>query len=246
MILEIDAGNTRIKWRLLNAADGAQFAVGVCANEEEFFAALAKINRPAMVRLSSVRGPESTQTIGDWVQQLWGLGVTVARVTRCCAGVTNHYEDMNRLGVDRWLAMLAAFRRANGACVIVDAGTALTVDAVAATGSHLGGYILPGRQLMAKVLQENTRIRLNDEALSPATDLGHGTEAAVRNGIIASEVALVEKVVRDCRSQLGDFVLYLAGGDAPVLAELLAEFEPQIVSDLVLEGLSLACPEGSE
>ena len=246
MILEIDAGNTRIKWRVVEAGDSTQLSMGVSPNEQGLFDELLELTRPALIRLSSVRGPQSTQAISDWVAGQWNMSVAVARVTRSCAGVTNHYEDMSRLGVDRWLAMLAAFKRANGACVIVDAGTALTVDAVDPGGSHLGGYILPGRQLMAKVLQDNTRIRLSDEAMQASTELGHGTEASVRNGIYASEVALIEKVLRDCRKQLGNSVLYLAGGDAPILAELLAEFKPEIVSDLVLDGLALACPGNVE
>lgn len=241
MILEIDAGNSRIKWRALDSAN-EPIAMGVVPDEQALFAELEKLTSPTMVRMSSVRGPEATDAICQWAEQQWKLPVHVASVTRNCAGVTNHYQDMGRLGVDRWLAMLAAFNRARGACVIVDAGTALTIDAVSAEGSHLGGYILPGRQLMAKVLQENTRIRLAPEPPEAAVDLGHGTEAAVRNGIYASEIALIEKVVRDCHAQLGELAIYLAGGDAPVLSELLGDLETEIVSDLVLDGLVLACP----
>lgn len=247
MILEIDAGNTRIKWRTLSAADHQLIASGVAADENELFAHFSGDTRLTVIRLSCVRGPDAIAQITEWAQTSLGIPVQVATVTRECAGVSNHYSDMSRMGVDRWLAMLAAFNRTRGACVIVDAGTALTVDAISDEGSHLGGYILPGRQLQAKVLQDNTRIRLKIEP-SPTIDLGHDTEAAVLNGIYASQVALIEKVLRVSGEKSDNLKLYLAGGDAPVLRDLLAQtdaFEVEVVSDLVLDGLRLSCKEGN-
>lgn len=246
MILEIDAGNTRIKWRTLNVGDNQIIASGVVADECELFAQFSGDSGLTVIRLSCVRGPDAIRQISEWAQESLGISVQVAKVTRECAGVSNHYSDMSRMGVDRWLAMLAAFNRVRGACVIVDAGTALTVDAISGEGSHLGGYILPGRQLQTNVLQDNTRIRLKNEP-SPAIDLGHDTEAAVVNAIYASQIALIEKVLRTCGEDSGNLKLYLAGGDAPVLSELLAQsggFEIEIVSDLVLDGLRLSCSGG--
>lgn len=243
MILEIDAGNTRIKWRTLSAADFQPIASGVVVDEQELFEQFPPAKGLTVIRLSCVRGADAIARISEWARTSLGISVQVAKVTRECAGVTNHYSDLSRLGVDRWLAMLAAFNRARGACVIVDAGTAMTVDAVNGEGSHLGGYILPGRQLQAKVLQDNTRIRLKTDQ-SPVTDLGHGTEAAVINGIFASQVALIEKVLQSCGDKSANLTLYLAGGDAPVFCDLLSHsgaFDIEIVSDLVLDGLRLTC-----
>jgi len=247
VILEIDAGNTRIKWRTLSTGDLRLVASGVAADEQELFVQFSSDTGLTAVRLSCVRGPDAIAQVAEWAAGL-GISAQVATVSRECAGVSNHYEDMSRLGVDRWLAMLAGFNRAQGACVIVDAGTALTIDAIDTDGSHLGGYILPGRQLQARVLQDNTRIRLSNDP-QPSIDLGHGTEAAVVNGIYASQIALIEKVLGDCGEKSGKLTLYLAGGDAQVLNDLLAPaaaFDTEIVADLVLDGLRLGCTEGAD
>lgn len=248
MILEIDAGNTRIKWRSLSADNDETGVSGVVADERELFAQFSGNSGLTAIRLSCVRGPDSIEQISEWARTSLGIFAQVAKVTRECAGVRNHYRDMSRMGVDRWLAMLAAFNRARGACVIVDAGTAMTVDALSDEGSHLGGYILPGHQLQVKALQDNTRIRLKTEP-APAIDLGHDTETAVVNGIYASQVSLIEKVLKSCAGKSGHSKLYLAGGDAAALSDLLSPanaLEVEIVSDLVLDGLQLACNEGGD
>ena len=137
--------------------------------------------------------------------------------------------------------MIAAYNRQPGACVVVDAGTALTVDMVDAGGLHLGGYILPGRRLMAQSLEANTQIRLQQRD-TDHTDPGISTDSAVLNGILASQVALLEWVLETMNRQNPQLQLYLAGGDAALLARHVADHDPQIVASLVLDGLAWACP----
>jgi len=249
LILEIDAGNSRIKWRLVpgTEADDSELLADVADDEEALFTQLANLSGIEAVRLSCVRGAESIEAVKAWAAEALGLAVQVATVTRSCAGVRNQYEELSRLGVDRWLAIIAAYNRAQSACVIVDAGTAITVDVLAKDGEHQGGYILPGRRLMARAIEDNTRIRLLEEP-KPSTALGHGTEAAVCNGIYASQIALLQSVIADTLTASGRLKLFLAGGDAVVLSELLGsseEYESEIVSDLVLDGLALVCTEDS-
>lgn len=244
MILEIDAGNSRIKWRVIDASGGKPLAAGVAADEQELAAQVAPDVALTAARLGCVRGEAAIEQLQAWVASQWPCSLQVARVERECAGVRNHYKDLSRLGVDRWLAMIAAYNRKQTACVIVDAGTALTIDALDAHGNHLGGYILPGRRLMTRAIEENTRIRLQSVP-EPTIEPGHGTEAAVCNAVYASQVALIEKVLRDCADEQVNPQLFLAGGDAPVLASLLAGAaqDTEIVADLVLDGLRFACPE---
>ncbi len=248
MILEIDAGNSRIKWRILGMADHQPIESGVVENEEALLARIRPETTLLAARLSCVRGDAAIAQLQAWVEKTWNFPLQVARVTRECAGVRNQYEELSRLGVDRWLAMLAAFNKAMQACVVVDAGTALTIDVLDEQGTHQGGFILPGRKLMAKVIQDNTRIRLQNEP-APSIALGHGTEAAVCNGIYASQVALIEKVLREHTGQSGGIKLYLAGGDAAALSQLISDrgaFRTEIVADLVLDGLAFACPVGGD
>lgn len=255
MILELDVGNTRIKWRQLQAGSGKPLRVNAVASVADLATGEAGDTRPAMVRLCSVRAPETVSEIKAWVRETWSLEVQEAGVTRSCAGVTNHYADLGRLGVDRWLAMIAAFHRRPGGCVIVDSGTAMTVDIVADDGQHQGGYIVPGSGLVCRVLEEHTRIRLDDSRTQVGIVPGHSTDEAVRHGALAMQVALVEKALRYLPDNTPQLNLYLTGGDAELLAQHLdlsgwageAESaarlrEPELVSGLVLDGLAYACP----
>ena len=241
MILELDAGNTRIKWRQLDEASGETIAAGVFDDAEALTASDLSGSRPVMVRMCSVRGAAVAESIGQWVTAQWGLPLQLARVTRSCAGVTNQYQDLSRMGADRWLAMIAAYNRKPGASVVVDAGTAFTVDMIDASGLHLGGYILPGRRLMMESLEGNTLIRLRRRD-TESTDPGNDTDAAVLNGILASQVALLERVMQRMAAAGAPVSLFLAGGDAPLLAGELRGFAPEILASLVLDGLAYACP----
>lgn len=246
MILELDVGNTRIKWRQLGSQSGQTLESGAVTDLDELIGLCSTFARPDFIRLCSVRSEDISEKFRQFSAVTWGREVQEARVTRSCAGVTNHYEDLSRLGVDRWLAMLAAYNRSARACVIVDSGTALTVDAIAGDGQHLGGYIVPGRSLMAESLQSRTRIRILRQPERVTAEPGHGTEAAVLNGALASQVALVERTLRWMPNQNSGIALFLAGGDAELLAAELGEgdasLDVEIASALVLDGLAYACP----
>lgn len=255
MILELDVGNTRIKWRQLQGGDGKILDMGAVSSVADLVASPAGDACPVMVRLCSVRAAETVNEIRAWVRAAWNLEVQEARVTRSCAGVSNQYTDPGRLGVDRWLAMIAAYHRRPGGCVIVDSGTAVTVDIVAADGKHQGGYIVPGSSLMSRALEDHTRIRLGDPPLQIGIDPGHSTDTAVRHGALAMQVALVEKATRQLAVNTPELNLYLTGGDAELLARhldispdtdataaALTLRGPEIVSGLVLDGLAYTCP----
>lgn len=252
MILELDVGNSRIKWRQLSDVDGDVLNSGAVASVAELISGEAAGSRPAMIRMCSVRAAEAVGEIRAWARGTWEMDVLEARVTRSCAGVTNHYQDLNRLGVDRWLAMIAAFNRRPGGCLIVDSGTAVTVDVVAADGQHRGGYIVPGRALMCGALEMHTQIRLGPVPAVPGSHPGHSTDEAVQHGVLAMQVALVEKTLRLFQKDMPDLNLYLTGGDANLLAEHLQPPQqsdggpwvaPELISGLVLDGLAYSCPD---
>jgi len=242
MILELDVGNSRIKWRLLNRQNPASSSEGYACDVEEFVALPAVQKKPDMVRMCSVRRGETCQQIEQWVADKFGLQVQKAEVARCCGGVTNQYADLAGLGVDRWLAMLAAYKRAAGACIVFDSGTAFTVDVLNAEGEHLGGHIVPGLGLMRRSLVSNTGISLSATPEVPSTALGHSTDAAVCNGTLAVLSALIDCVVGENTLQNAVPKLYFTGGDADLLANMLPNREFEVVPGLVLDGLAVACP----
>lgn len=242
MILELDIGNTRIKWRLLDAMSGKHTELAFAQGQADLFEALLSIARPDMVRMSSVRGGEANDSIEQWVNKTWSLPVHIARVIKSCGGVQNQYRDQTRLGVDRWLAMLAAYQLAAGACVIIDSGTAFTIDVIDKNGLHLGGYITPGLQLMRNSLEQNTSIRLSVHKEPDTLALGNSTDSAVRNGTLAAQVSLINTVVTEVLQSESTVRVYFAGGDAELLAAKSKAHNFEIAPSLVLEGLAIACP----
>ena len=241
MILELDIGNSRIKWRQLNPGAGGVAIQGQAADVDTLISDLVGIE-PTGVRLCSVRDAGITESVCQWSRTTFAVDPSVAAVQRSCGGVSNQYADLSRLGVDRWLAMLAAYQRAARPCIIVDAGTAVTLDIVAGDGQHQGGYIVPGLKLMATSLEQNTGIRLS-EVCNPLTlEPGHSTEAAVFNGNLAALVSLVQRVLRPLAEQEPDLMLYISGGDAELLAAHLDFGNTELVTTLVLDGLAIACP----
>jgi len=231
MILELDVGNSRIKWRLLAADDLSGFDELQQVPELEVTISMA--------RMCSVRGGDINKELKDWVRSKHGLDLLQAAVIQSCGGVTNQYADVSRLGIDRWLAMLAAYRRAGGACMIIDSGTAFTIDVLDAQGLHLGGYIIPGLKLMRSSLESSTSIRLSDNYSAYSQSLGHSTDEAVFNGTVAVLLATIKKL----RESVGAVEIYFAGGDAALLYGLAGLDRSEVVTSLVLDGLDIACPE---
>lgn len=242
MILELDVGNSRIKWRLLAADDLAVTDAGYVSGFEELQRVTELETAIAMARMCSVRGGDVNRQLEDWVRVKYGVELVAAAVTQSCGGVTNQYADVSRLGIDRWLAMLAAYQRAGSACMVIDSGTAFTIDVVDAQGLHLGGYIIPGLKLMRSSLESNTAIRLSDNYAKYSEGLGHSTDEAVFNGTVTALLATI-KQQSESLSKAGDIEIYFAGGDAVLLHRLAGLDRSEIVTSLVLDGLDVACPQ---
>ena len=241
VVLEIDIGNSRVKWRRFADDCKEVKSRGINLDVNGFLVEQASYEKPSAVRLSNVADPKISSKIADWTVFNWNIQPIAAVVCAECSGVKIQYKDVSRLGVDRWLAMLAAYNKSNGPCLIVDSGTAFTLDVVNKEGLHLGGFILPGLRLMRDILASETGIKLAGEDLQPTLELGNSTQEAVYNGGVASLVALVEKKIDELRTKGLEPKVFLTGGDATVLANLLTYPDWKIEEDLVLDGLSWGC-----
>lgn len=240
MRLLLDLGNTRLKWA---RADGhcVGSAVGVCHADglERVFSAWSELPRPSTVLGVSVAGVAIEGAIREWVAQRWDLPLRLLRASAQSNGIVNAYREPERLGADRWAAVLGAATRGPGACVVVDCGSAVTLDSVEAGGRHRGGLILPGLGLMRRTLHQGTaRLPLAERA--EASLFGADTESAIGSGTLLGLAAAVDSLAAAMASELsGPTRLWLSGGDAPTLKPYLrAGFEH--VPDLVLEGLAVA------
>lgn len=247
MILELDCGNSFIKWRVLHADAVRLFAEGVVDSD---LALMEKLRECVGLdlkqgRLVSVRTNEETATLVSMVADTFGVTVLCAVSAREMSGVHNGYEDFQRLGLDRWLAMLGAHHLASGACLVLDFGTALTADFIAADGEHLGGFICPGMPLMRNQLRTHTRrIRYDDFSASRALESslpGRNTVEAVERGcalMLRGFVLTQLELARGYWEQ--DFTVFLTGGDAGLVAGVVPD--ARVVPDLVFVGLAMACP----
>ena len=239
MILDIDIGNTRVKWRL-SAEQGEIVAIGAVAHNRDLAGVdlLSGLPQVSRVRVVSVVEPVAAQ-IGEQCERHWSIIPEVAAVADGCGGVRCGYEHPERLGVDRWLGIVAAWARCRCACLVVSAGSALTIDIIDGAGVHKGGYILPGLRMMADALGSKTWGINVDVPVAPTLLPGKTTSEAVMHGSLVALVGAVERVAAGAQIRK----LFLTGGDAALVQKSLSiQSDVEVVSGLVLDGLSVALP----
>jgi type III pantothenate kinase len=247
MILELDCGNSFIKWRVLQLGCAAVVAGGVVDSDEALLEGLQQIPGLTLLtcRLVSVRSGAETELLIAALTAAFSIPIVRASSMTTLAGVTNGYDEFERLGLDRWLAFVGAYHLARGACLVVDLGTAITSDFVSSDGRHLGGFICPGMPLMRNLLRTHTRrIRYDDatgvEALIELAP-GRSTAQAVERGCSLMVRGFVLTQLEMARDYWGDdFSIFVTGGDASLVSELLPG--ARRMPDLVFVGLALACP----
>ena len=241
MTLIIDLGNSRLKWaRLGQQSDGSKGAIehGGRLSETTLKQLGGDGPAPQAVVCAAVASQDLIDSLTDFCARVWGIDVEYVLSSDRFLGLVNSYQQPERLGVDRWLAMLAARRIIDGWFCLIDAGTAITVDLVDAQGQHHGGWIMPGENLMHRSLIEHTgRIKtepaLVDAAwgVSTADAVALGTQAAV-----AGLVAEAQRKVMDFATERPQFVV--TGGCGSRIIEYL-NGPVMLVPDLVLDGLAL-------
>lgn len=240
MRLLLDLGNTRLKWAMREGSTWhAQGAVGW--NEDVVLAlhdAWRKLPVPRDAFGASVVDGGREAQVAAVVTACFARETQWLRTPAQACGVRNAYAEPHRLGVDRFLAMVAAHAETPVACVLAGVGTALTLDAMTADGHHLGGLIAPGPQLMQQSLLGATS-RIQVERPGRVLDAADNTPDAVASGCWQAAAALIERFVSHMASALGGApVLILGGGDAEALLPLIAQ-PARLSTDSVLRGLAV-------
>jgi type III pantothenate kinase len=245
MILLLDIGNTRLKWAQLDGGMlGAQFAsVHTQAERMALMNRLLETNpKPDRVLISNVGGTEIGAFCAGAILQRWGIEAEFVQSTRTAAGVTNAYAEPAKLGVDRWLAVIAAHAMQRGAACIVSVGTAMTIDGVDADGRHLGGVIVPGPHLMVSSLLKNTSdiaSRMAGEESQGTALFAKHTAGAVTQGSAHALAALIDRAAAEMKTIVGIApLLILTGGASESIAPFIRTLL-QPVPDLVLRGLAV-------
>ena len=241
MKLLLDLGNTRLKWAL-QGGPAAWLAHGALDWQQDISVELAEawadVPRPDVIVAASVVDGARESRLAGITQQIFAGTPHWLRTPASACGVRNAYAEPHRLGVDRFLAMVAAHATQRAPCVLVSAGTALALDALAANGQHLGGLIAPGVRLMQQSLLDSTAL-VRPQRPGDIMEVADNTADAVTSGCWQAAAALVERFHARMQPRLGATpTLILDGGDAQQLASMLS-VPAVLVRDGVLRGLVL-------
>lgn len=240
-------GNTQLKW--VQADDGVIDQATLRRGSAEQFAehAVEQQVGPESLLLSSVAPAEKTNSFVDLCRRQLGLEVRQLRSSAESNGIRNGYRNPAKLGVDRWLAIIGACHHYGTPVVIMDIGTATTLDAVDRQGQHLGGLILPGPELMLRSLGTDTAMRVPSEfgrdqreaSTGQQRGVGPGmdTDSALLGGVLAAQVGALNQFMRRVSENMESKPeLVLTGGAAGGILDYF-ERSPIIDPWLVFKGM---------
>ncbi len=245
MTFVIDIGNTRIKWGRarsgeLDATGNALHIESMDCALDALFAALPENTNDVLV--ANVMGETAASRLADRLSERYGVTPRLVATAAEGYGIRCSYTDPAQLGVDRWVAMIAAHQLASGTVCVIDAGTAVTFDAVDPAGRHLGGLIFAGPRIIASALDRGTeQIGATAAAATKPQGLdllGTETDAAVGRGAMLGLAAALDAASTAVAAELGSAPrVLLTGGDAKLVRAWL-ETKAELRPNLVLEGLA--------
>lgn len=243
MLMVIDVGNTRTKWAQVQA-DGSLTDMQVCTNTtlatSELKKALTKVDK---VVIANVAGEAIAQQLTAMVSDQVTVVFPAAQAEAC--EVINSYDQKEALGIDRWAAVIAAWQMNKQPTIVVNAGTAITIDAlskdnVTKKGIFMGGCILPGLQLMYRALTDSTA-KLASTSDGVVTMFPKNTQDAIQTGCMNAVVGAVVLQMKQLEKHYAFLPkIVISGGDAVKIAEALKPQLKRIVvaDNLVLHGLA--------
>jgi type III pantothenate kinase len=250
MLLLIDIGNTRIKWATFDGGvlDAQQAVPHASWTLPDCLVSFGALPLPKRVLVSTVGGERVATIIRDASIQCWGIDPEFVHSTAAACGIENAYPEPAKLGVDRWLAMIGAYAEHRRALCVVSIGTAATIDAVDASGRHLGGLIIPGPDLMVGSLLRNTsEIARRAQHGSVGSGLfANNTLGAIHQGAAHAVAALAERAVESTQALSGAQPLLILTGGASADVARLIRFPHILTSDLVLRGLLVMAGQGPQ
>jgi len=238
MILAVDCGNSRVKWGLHDGNGWLRNGTVALSGIESLKNAWRNVPTEARIVVANVAGPSVRKRLERVLSRrdkvIW------SRAKRSECGVTNGYGKPAQLGADRWAALVAAWSMVRGACLVVVAGTATTVDALKSDGTFAGGLILPGLELMKQSLAQSTAgLPLSRGHFSNAP---RSTADAIETGCLLAQAGAIERAFAAMEPGAA---CILAGGAAARIAPSLG-IPARLVDNLVLEGLVLIARASTE
>ncbi len=236
MYLLIDIGNQNAKWQF--GDEKGIFPSRQSDLNQNLTLSFDHLNHVSGVLFVSVADLACTAILQSFVSAKWNVEASqiTSKAEQC--GVRNCYREISELGADRWAALIGAWSLYQSAAIIVDSGTAVTVDALTTKGEFIGGSILPGFELARDSLWRRAPGIREFYALSPELP-AKSTVEAVSSGVLYTTVGGVELLVQKYSELVGSTPkLLLTGGTCSLIAEH-SSYNFEMVSNLTLIGLNV-------
>ncbi|QHI97924.1 type III pantothenate kinase [Xylophilus rhododendri] len=242
--LAIDVGNTRLKWAMFSNVSPGQYPI---AQGVEFLENIGRLSEgpwaelPAPTRmLGCIVAGDAIRRLVEEQLELWNVLPQWVIASKYEAGVTNGYDHPLRLGADRWLAMIGAYRRMRRSqvfkpLIVVMVGTAVTIDALDSSGMFLGGLILPGHGIMLRALESGTaglHVPTGEVVSFPKN-----TSDALTSGGTYAIAGAVRRMVDTLGSQCNETPLCVMSGGAGWKMVQNMDLQVELVEMLIFDGL---------
>jgi type III pantothenate kinase len=232
----VDIGNSRTKYQLAEHKGSSDRITVNNTTIDEQWLDLHWSNAES-ITIASVKGGELSKRIKQWAVKKQ-IPIQFIATEKERFGITNCYHIPERLGVDRWLSLIGgSFVYPNKGLVIVDAGTATTLDVLDKDGNHQGGWILSGIDIMLDQIGKNTskvKYSINDE---PSTLFGQSTSDCVNNAAWAATVGMINLGISKASNEYSIDCCILLGGNAQKLSSLITFPNVIVNEELIFEGL---------
>ncbi len=239
MRLLVDVGNTQVKYVTQGAGISTPFSALVYIDYQLFIEQLRKglFANITEVILANVHGNEILDAIEKWTRQHSIAFIQVHSEAKAF-GIRSSYQQPERLGVDRWLAMIGAKQLyPDKNLLIIDAGTATTVDLLNADGQHCGGWIMPGVQTMFNSLLSGTKKIIATANVTASLRFGKDSSNCLNNGSWAMTIGAIKEAILQANNSLTLDKVLITGGNSQNIIDLLAA-DCQLEPALVFHGLS--------
>jgi type III pantothenate kinase len=263
LLLAVDSGNTHIRWGLHDGQDwlkqevadvtevrngaeeaeeakGRMGAVGTTGGLARLDKEWDDMEEPAQIMVSNVGGARIAEELSRLFFRWRAKPRWIDSVAYQC-GVRNYYAEPSQLGCDRWAALIAAWELQRQGCLVVDAGTAMTVDALSDTGEFLGGIIIPGFTLMQKALIENTASL--QQGNGKFCEYPDRTEDAMYTGALHAMAGAIDRMAVILAATLGRVPDCILSGGAAQQLQARLDVTTVVIDNLVLDGLRIIARE---
>ena len=260
LYLLFDVGNTRLKWAAVESTQqpsdrqkklwsysGSISSKSLASPEHraELADYIAKtLPKPDVIGFSCVAGKDAIENLQSLFPQWRDISWKQLKGDSQFTGIRTLYQAPSQLGPDRWAAIIGARALSNANTLIINAGTATTIDLLGTNGVHYGGWILPGLELMQKSLEDNTAqlpLAVRDEL---SNGFGLSTNNAIISGCDAAQVGAIQYAIQLAKEMNHPIErIWIDGGNAKILAAELTKSKSQpalaveVIDGLVLRGV---------